>query len=659
MSTEQQLQLIGEAYRAIASMFPNFRPRPQQQAMMRRAARLLTANDIQDAPSIGMIDAPTGTGKSLGYLLPGLIAAATDDRRLILSTATASLQDQLAVKDVPMVLRALEQVGLSGISFAIAKGRERHVCPLRLEAQTTNQSLFSGTEDFQMMRDEFDGGWNGLKDTLRTPIKANAWRMVNNTASSCTGRACPSFEACPYYKSLEACKNARLVIVNHDYLLTTLARVPNSFLANADRNLYVFDEAHHLGDKILSAFAHALDLNDFLEDEMRRVLDMLGGKSGTPLSISAERMHGLWRACTSNVDRLLGDGSQHRFTLGEVPPSLASLLRELAFAIQDFQDMLANASKNASRGKSNFGFVVESVVGQLRGELARAQQTCENFIDDKQPFARWLRRGRRTLELCCSPFDSASLARKHLWPTIKRGVLTSATLTTLGSFDSARNSLGLPKNTSTLKLDSPFDYSRSRIVVPKLAVEGSDASHSGMVKAYLSEFAIKSSQLGVLVYFTSRKLMQDCYDALPAEDRDLVLLQGDLQPWAMVEQHKSRIDRGERSILFGMDSISEGVDLPGVYCTRVIITKLPFPSMTDPVIATHAEHLISKGVEPFRVLVLPKTGQKLAQITGRLVRTDGDHGDILILDQRMRLRQYGKSLLQSTPFRNIEAHVTA
>ena len=189
MSTEQQLQLIGEAYRAIASMFPNFRPRPQQQAMMRRAARLLTANDIQDAPSIGMIDAPTGTGKSLGYLLPGLIAAATDDRRLILSTATASLQDQLAVKDVPMVLRALEQVGLSGISFAIAKGRERHVCPLRLEAQTTNQSLFSGTEDFQMMRDEFDGGWNGLKDTLRTPIKANAWRMVNNTASSSVSRS--------------------------------------------------------------------------------------------------------------------------------------------------------------------------------------------------------------------------------------------------------------------------------------------------------------------------------------------------------------------------------------------------------------------------------------------------------------------------------------
>lgn len=661
MATEQQLQLIGDAYRAIAAGFTNFRPRPQQQAMMRRAARLLSEADVKDKPSIGLIDAPTGTGKSLGYLLPGLVAAATDDRRLIISTATASLQDQLAVKDVPMVLKALEKVGLGGITFAIAKGRERHVCPLRLEAKSTNQTLFENAEDasFQSVRDEFESGWDGLKDTLRTPVNNSAWRQINNTASSCNGRGCPRYEVCPYYLSLEACKSARLVIVNHDYLLTTLARVPNSFLANADRNLYVFDEAHHLGDKILSAFAHSLDLNDLMEDEMRRVLDMLGGKPGTSLSLAAERMRGLWRASANSVDRLIGDGSMHRFTLGELPPALSSLLRELAFSIQDFQDQMANASKNAAQSKSTFGSLVDSMVGQLRGELARAQRCCEHFIDESLPFARWLQRGRRTLELSCSPFDSASLARKHVWPTIKRAVLASATLTTLGSFDNVRSSLGLPKDTPTLKLDSPFDYSRSRIVVPRLAAEGSDAGHAAMVKAFLSEFAIRATQKGVLVYFTSRRLMQECYDALNESARKLVLLQGDLQPWAMVEEHKLRIDRGERSILFGMDSISEGVDLPGVYCTRVIVTKLPFPSMTDPVLATHAEHLKSKGIEPFHLLVLPKAGQKLAQIAGRLVRTDGDEGDILILDQRMRRRAYGRSLLQSTPYTVMQETVTS
>ncbi len=659
MATDQQLQLIGEAYRALASMFNNFRARPQQQAMMRRTARLLTNNDTDDKPSVGLVNAGTGTGKSMGYLLPGLVAAATDDRRLIISTATASLQDQLAVKDVPIVLKALEMVGLGGITYAIAKGRERHVCPIRLEGKTTNHALFGDNDDatFQLVRSEFEAGWDGLKDTLSTPLHNNAWRQINNSASSCTGRACPRIDACPYYVSMEACKSARLVIVNHDYLLTTMARVPNSFLVNADRNLYVFDEAHHLSDKMLSAFAHNLDLNDFLDDELKRVLDLLGGKAGTSLSVAAERMKGMWRACASSVDRLLGDSSLHRFTLGEVPPALSSMLRELALSIQDFQDQLANYSKNKLQGKGNLSALVDSMVGQLRGELGRAQNCCETFIDDSQPYARWLQKGRKTLELCCSPFDAASIARRHLWPNIKRGLLTSATLTTLGTFDSARNALGLPKDTPTLSLDSPFDYSKSRVVVPKLAVEGSDASHPAMVRAFLAEFAIRSPMKGILVHFTNRKLMNECYAAIPEQERGLILMQGDLQPWAMVEQHKLRIDRGERSILFGLDSISEGVDLPGVYCTRVIITKLPFPSMTDPVLATHAEHLKAKGIEPFHTLVLPRTGQKLAQLAGRLVRTDGDHGDVLILDQRIRQRQYGRSLLQSTPYRALEAHV--
>lgn len=660
MATEQQLNLIGNAYRAIAAMYPSFRARPQQQAMMRRASRLLMPIE-DDANSIGLIDAPTGTGKSLGYLLPGLVAAITDDKRLVLSTATASLQDQLAVKDVPLVLKALEQLEITGVKFAVAKGRERHLCPLKLHGKTENQGLFDNEDQkvFGEVQDELESGWDGLKDTLKTTLSNNQWRQINNTAASCSAQRCPMVAECPYYVSMEACKNARLVIVNHDYLLTTMARVQNSFLAKSNENIYVFDEAHHLGDKILSSFAHSLDLGDTMEDELRKCLDILKGRSGTPLSIAAERMRGLWLASMNSVDRLLGDSTLHRFTLGEIPPALAGLLRELGLAIKDFIEEMGNASKALDTSNSTVAALAEAIIGQLKGEYGKAQQCLECFVDEEQVYARWLQRGKKSIELRCSPFDAADLARRHLWPNIKRGLLASATLTTLGNFDNVRRSLGLPKEVSTLKLDSPFDYSRSKVVVPKYATDGSSSSHSSMVFAHLTEYAIRTEQLGVLVYFTSKQLMKQCYESLSSEDREMVLMQGDMQTWAMVEEHKKRIDAGKKSVLFGMDSISEGVDLPGNYCTRVIVTKLPFPSMNDPVLATHAEHLKKKGIEPFNVVILPKAGQKLAQIAGRLVRTDGDHGDILILDQRMRQRTYGRSLLSGTPYRQIEdtAHV--
>jgi ATP-dependent DNA helicase DinG len=269
--------------------------------------------------------------------------------------------------------------------------------------------------------------------------------------------------------------------------------------------------------------------------------------------------------------------------------------------------------------------------------------------------ARWIAKGRHTLELHCSPFDASDIARTHLWPKITRCILTSATLTSLGSFDAICHNIGLPPDTGKMILDSPLDYSRARLIVPKFAVDATDGNHPAMVKAYLHDFAIRAADhMGVLCYFTNRGLMIDAYESLSVEDRAVVLLQGEWTPSAMIAEHKRRIDLGQRSVLYGLDTLSEGVDLPGLYCTRVIVQRIPFPSPSDPILATHAEHLIAKGIEPFGRLTLPKAALKLAQVFGRLIRREGDHGEVMVLDRRLSTKKYGNQIVRSSQFARLE-----
>lgn len=656
MATDKQKELIAAAYRALSEGFPGFVARPQQQQMVSRVANLVT----QDV--IGLIDAPTGTGKSLGYLIPAIVAAVTEDRVVIVSTATASLQDQLASKDMPQALRALESAGLGGIQYAVAKGRERHLCPIKLDNLCQTPDLFQASDQQEALNEvqrHWEGGeWSGIRDTIPIKLHPATWAKVANTSASCIGKTCPSFDDCPYYLSMAEAQAARVVIVNHDFLLTTLAKVDNSFLCDGDRNIYIFDEGHHLSDKILGAFARSLNLHKPLKEDLKRVDELIGKRTAAPIGFAIERLSGMWNAVADASARILGDGVQHRFALNDVPKQYLRLLVDLQGAMMNARDVLESAVKELSakgtkRG-GNLVLLLQSRVGQIKGDLDNAISCIDDFCDEDYTCARWLACGQSYLEVKCSPFDSSEKARKHLWPRIKRAVITSATLTTMGSFESVKHSLGLPSDTPTLCLSSPLDYSRARLLVPTLAVEGTDPAHGDMVKAFLSSYALQCEHAGILVYFTSKKMMTGVYESLTPTEKQLVLLQGSWQPSAMIEEHKRRIDAGKRSILFGMDSLSEGVDLPGKYCTRVLITRLPFPMVDDPVMATHSEYLTAKGIHPFNLLTLPLASMKLAQIAGRLIRREGDHGDVVVLDKRLCSKSYGKKMVQGTSFAVIE-----
>lgn len=653
-STDRQREMIADAYRHLREVMPGFLVRKQQQQMVQRVSGLLSQE------SIGLIEAPTGTGKSIGYLIPGIVNAVEQDKVLVVSTATASLQDQLASKDLPLALLALEGAGVRGVTWAVAKGRERHLCPAKLDALTVTTDMFKqGDKPIHDQIVQFweSGQWDGIRDTLPTRVDRQAWSAVANTSASCVGESCPQFDGCPYYTAMAKAKSARVIITNHDYLLATFANVDSSFLCDAERNLYVFDEAHHLSDKILSAFASSLDLSVNHREELRRLEQLLGSRSSAPIEIATERMMAMWNAASHSTLLMLGDGALHRFTLGEAPSTYMQLLEDLKGSIVNMVDVLdgaaasINAQAKAVGGKrSGMAVLVQSRVGQIKGELDNAIQAIEEFTSPVQDRARWLAKGRNSVEIRSSPFDSGAKARKHLWPRIHACVLTSATISSLGSFDATRAQLGLPPDTPALRLDSPLDYSRARLIVPPLAAEAGTKAHAAMVRAFVRDHAVRGPEQGILVYFTSKVQMQDVYGSLSADERQLVLLQGEWQPSAMIEEHKRRVDAGRRSVLFGLDSLSEGVDLPGEYCTRVFVTRLPFPSPSDPVLATHAEHLERKGLHAFNLLMLPKAGLKLAQVCGRLIRKDGDYGAVVCLDNRLRTKSYGHRLVASTSF---------
>lgn len=655
MATDLQKNMVVRLYRALEQIVPNFIARQQQKDMITKILGIMSRKKV------GLIEAPTGTGKSMGYLIPGLVTAVSEDKVLVISTATASLQDQLYTKDIPLLLKAFS-FGLEtdGIEVVVAKGRERHACPIKMQEYAT-QDMFSDPhnerKNLQEIHDLWrDDKWMGMRDDLPIKIPIQSWMKIANTAASCAGQNCPSFDVCPYYQMQTKMKTARAIITNHDYLLSTLSNVPNSIFSNSEKCMFIFDEAHHLGDKLLNAFARKLNFSYFWDDQIQSILHL--APQAISVELRTESVKGLWKACEHAALTILGDGTKHQFSLGEISENFKALLKSLIKDLSGLRDSLKDAKEGVSRSANKaMSIIAEGKINELTVEIEDAIACITEFTND-EAMARWVAKGGRySVEMHCSPFDGAKKARKHLWPVAKTAVLASATITTAGSFDSIKISLGMPDNIETLRLESPFDYSRAKMIVPKYFVEATNPSHSQMVSAFLKDKVSMANQhKGILVYFTSKRLMSECFDSIPSIYRKEILMQGMWQPWAMIAEHKKRIDQGQRSILFGLDSMGEGVDLPGNYCTQVIMTRIPFPSPDDPILATHAEFLEHNGKDPFRLLTLPRAGLKFAQVAGRLMRRESDWGELYVLDKRLCTKKYGQQLLRGTSFLQVSSH---
>lgn len=711
MSTSAWATHALQAFDNVVAAQAHLRPRAGQREMAAQVAHTFTHAHLgkptegEDsppntavAPSIAVIQAGTGVGKSLAYSAPAIAMALQRGTRVVISTATVALQEQLVNKDLPALAAHLGQP----FRYALAKGRGRFVCQLKLERLVGSSDLYPEEADdlfgetlpakpvaqaerqaqqqfYASMAEALaQGRWNGDRDSLDTPPAPEAWSPVAAEGSSCTGRHCPAFQSCSYYERRKELVAAQVIVVNHDLLLSSLGA---RLLPELDNCLLVLDEAHHLPATALAQFASSMDLSrlqwlDKLTSralrigqllEVEEIADIPQHSSGLRQAMGqlAQAAMAQYGETLKSPEARFGPASARipRGVLPEalLPPleavlahstGLLDVLRAIAKALRSTIKETPDEAPRLAALYAQLG----SLAPRLEAVFATTELLLHTPAPGQAPAAKWF-----TLEMDgewialqahASPILPGSTLRQHLWSQVRGGVLTSATLTSCGSFDFFLREVGLHDlpTLATLEVASPFDYPSQGVLWAHHTQ--ADPKHAGpftqeMVHTLLHDLA--SVQTGALVLFTSKEQMRQAVDALPSALRSKVLVQNTMPRFALLNKHREQVEAGQASIIFGMQSFGEGLDLPGALCASLFITKLPFAPPDDPVGEARAEWLRSSGRNPFTDLVVPATAIRLAQWVGRAIRTEHDQAQVYCYDRRLCVTSYGQQIQKSLP----------
>ena len=687
----------------------SFRDRPGQRLMAEKVAQTFSIATLGkteeggDEPirAIAVIQAGTGVGKSLAYCAPAIAAALARNTRVMISTATVALQEQLVNKDLPALAAILPQ----DFRFGLAKGRGRYVCKLKLSRHAgtaeegEDDDLFTdelaaaplhvmqarSTFYASLVRDLASGAWDGDRDNLSQPPESDFWSPVAAEASSCTSKHCPVYNQCSYFEKRKELVGAQVIVVNHDLLMSSLG---SRMLPELDNCLLVLDEGHHLPAVALDHFAASMDLSrtlwlETLANRARRT----GGLMNVSEASDAPRLAAQLRQGMVDLSRLLMDlhGQEFknarsaygpvRFRLprGQLPEALDEPLRLLSVLADSFLALLneiAKALRTAMRDQPDEArrlSILYAQLGMLSPRLEKMQATTELLLksaeneEDSVPVAKWftfetsdggLDSGMVVIKAHASPILPGTTLRNNFWSRVRAAVVTSATLTSCGQFDFYLRESGLQNDeaVTALEVASPFDYaSQGRFVTVETLADPkqAEAFTAEMVQCLMGDVA--QVEHGALCLFTSREQMRQAVAALDGTLRGTVLVQGELPRTVLLQRHRERVEAGGASVIFGMQSFGEGLDLPGQLCESVFIAKLPFAPPDDPVGEARAEWLRSVGRDPFSELVVPATAIRLAQWAGRAIRLETDRAFVYCYDRRLVNTSYGKRLLQGLP----------
>lgn len=700
MSSDALASLSLAAFDRVVSATPGFRSRPGQREMAQRIADSLSGVTLGEHPrpgrAITVIQAGTGVGKSAAYLSTTVALALALKTRVLISTATVALQEQLMSKDLPALAAVLD----TPFAYALAKGRGRYVCKLKLErlvglgGDDADADLFEADagaspraafarppqgEDPQERRSKLyeslaialaGNQWDGDRDTLAEQPEPRDWSAVAAERHTCTARHCPRFRECSYYQARIQLAEANVIVANHDLVLASLGR---KALPELDNCLLVFDEGHHLPAVALDQFASAMDLSnlrwlDKLPKALYEVSEKLQLVPAQDVATLAQQL----KVALHDVGRILMDlltvstagyDAVHRFPNGVLPDDLRdpmTLIQGHAAGLSKVLEALGaevklRAKEDPTQAASCS--LLYARLGQLAPKLGSVVQTSGLLLEHgPQPLAKWLKSdtssGLVMLTAHACPIVPGDLLRQCLWSQVRGAVITSASLTTCGSFDYFLQEAGLVNNpaVSALEVASPFNYrTQGELIVVETAADPKNVE--AYTREMVAELLADLGQVGhgALVLFTSRVQMKAAVDALDTALRQVVLVQGQMARGRLLAAHQARVEAGLPAVIFGLQSFGEGLDLPGKLCETVFIAKLPFSPPSDPVEEARAEWLKSVGRDPFSELVVPATGIRLLQWTGRAIRTEDDHATVICYDRRLLRLAFGRRLLQGLP----------
>ena len=610
----------------LARALPGYEPRSGQLTMADSVHATLTDGGMLT------VEAETGIGKTLAYLIP----AALSRSKIIISTGTRTLQDQILNKEIPFILKHIDP----DCSALCVKGRQNYLCRNRWQklSSASQMHLFGDDTDMALINEWLDETDTGDRAELPwLPDNSPLWHEISATTAQCLGSLCPDNSNCFITRLRKKAARARLLIVNHHLFFSDLAvrRMGHAEVLPRYESV-IFDEAHHLEDIATRYFGTAFS-NFQIQDLVKDIEQLAQSGLADRNRDKTIQLARVLATQTSQFTSVLPK-SKGRFPLEEAINQAADWQGEIAQLLAAFASLAKHLDAMTVNGE--IWMALERRCSGLADKLL--------FITGVQDFSHvyWFERREKSVVLSASPINVADELQETLYSETRSLIFTSATLTTGGNFTYFKERLGLPAESETLSLPSPFDYkNRALLYVPENNFPlPSDPAF--FQKAHERIYAIlQSSQGRALVLFTSVRAMETMYRMLADQLPYPMLMQGTAPKAALLEAFQ----QDTHSVLFAVASFWEGVDIPGESLSCVIIDKLPFEVPSDPVIMARMDKITNEGGKPFFDFQVPRAILTLRQGVGRLLRSANDRGVLAILDVRLFTKQYGTSFRKSMP----------
>jgi ATP-dependent DNA helicase DinG len=633
---------------AIARRLPSYEHRQEQLAMAQAVARAI------ERPGHLIVEAGTGVGKSFAYLVPAIQATADPKKKIVISTHTIALQEQLLRKDIPF----LRSVMPEEFSAVLVKGRSNYISLRRLEVAIKRQDLlFQKPEEIDQLvtlRMWSNRTTDGSRSDLDFRPMPSVWEAVQSEDGNCLGRECPRHNDCFFFKARRRMRAANVLVVNHALLVTDLVLRGDGFGLLPDYQAAMIDEAHTL--EAVAGERMGLQLSSIgIDYTLARLYNARSGR-------------GVLAAHAKHLDEAIKQAQRTRDAAEDFfnraatwhqgqPNGFNGRLRQPAGWSEYFSEELRRLAGAIDRGAK----AIEKPEDRI--ELTAAEERCRSLAEQVSSWIRqsaedavyWVEVEQKTrlrVRLAAAPLDVAASLRNLLFTEVDTCVMTSATLC-VGSppkFDFFQARIGLTA-AETLALGSPFDYpNQVSVHIPRNMPDPSDKPGEFEQEAIRAiAYYLERTEGKAFVLFTSYKMLEAAHRTLTpwlARRNIAVFSQGDGMPRSkMVDAFKADVN----SVIFGVDSFWQGVDVPGEALSNVIITRLPFSVPSHPLLEARLEDIRRRGGNPFVDYQVPEAVIKLKQGFGRLIRTKSDRGIVVILDPRVLTKPYGRTFLKSLP----------